>query len=292
MQMMQARKALAEVLHSASEALRKKGFPTPRLDAEILLSHQMGMARTGLYVHFHKSLSREEIGGFRGLIERRIQGEPVAYITGRKEFWSLLLEVGPDVLIPRPDTEVLVEEVLGAAENFGRENPDILEIGTGSGAVGIALAKELKNARIVATDVSEKALHLAKKNAAAHAVADRIHFLQGNLFEPLSAKFDIIASNPPYISEETFKNLPPGVRMFEPKEALMAGPKGTEFQEALIKGSRNHLKDGGWLLMEMGEGQKASIEDMLNETALYEEIKFTADYAGLPRVAGARRKIS
>jgi release factor glutamine methyltransferase len=292
MQMMQARNALAEVLHSAAEVLRRKGFTTPRLDAEILLSHQMGMARTGLYVHFRKSLSRDEIEGFLGLIERRIHGEPIAYITGRKEFWSLLFEVGPDVLIPRPDTEVLVEEVLRAAKDLGRDDPDILEIGTGSGAVGIALAKELRNARIVATDVSGKALHLAKKNAAAHAVADKIHFLHGNLFEPLSANFDIIASNPPYLSEETFRNLPPGVRMYEPKEALMAGPKGTEFHEALIKGSRDYLRDGGWLLMEMGEGQKAGIEVMLNETALYEEIKFAADYAGLPRVAGARRKIS
>jgi release factor glutamine methyltransferase len=289
---MSAKNALAEVLHSAAEELRRKGFPTPRLDAEILLSHQIGMARPGLYVHFHKSLSRDEMGGFLGLIERRIQGEPVAYITGRKEFWSLLFEVGPGVLIPRPDTEVLVEEVIRIAKDLGRDNPDILEIGTGSGAVGIALAKELKDARIVATDISGKALHLAKKNAADHAVAGRIRFLQGNLFEPLSVKFDIIASNPPYISEETFRNLPPGVRMFEPKEALIAGPKGTEFHEALIKGSRNHLRDGGWLLMELGEGQKASIEFMLKETALFEEIKFTADYAGLPRVARARRKIS
>lgn len=289
---MQSRNTLAEVLHRAAEKLRKKGCPTPRLDAEILLSHQTGMTRTGLYVRFHDSLEGDEMEGFLGLIERRTRGEPVAYITGRKEFWSLLFEVSLGVLIPRPDTEILVEEALRVAGDPGRKDLDILEIGTGSGAVGIALAKELKHARIVATDVSEKALHWAKKNAAAHAVADRIRYIQGNLFEPLSAKFDIIVSNPPYISEETFENLPPGVRVFEPKEALMAGPKGTEFHDALIRGSRDHLRDGGWLLMEMGDGQKAGVEVMLNDIALYEEITFTADYAGWPRVAGARRKIS
>jgi len=286
------RKPLAEVLRGAEESLRRKGFPTARLDAEILLSHQLGMDRTGLYVRFHEPVAGDQIGGFLNLIERRIGGEPVAYITGRKEFWSLSFEVGPDVLIPRPDTEVLVEEILRAAGKMGRERLDILEIGTGSGAVAIVLAKELEHARIAATDVSEKALRQAEKNAAAHDVAERILFLQGDLFEPLCGKFDIIASNPPYLSKETYKNLSPGVRLFEPKEALMAGRKGTEFHEALAQGSRNHLRDGGWLLMEIGEGQEADVEAMLKENALFEEIKITADYAGLPRVAGARRKIT
>jgi release factor glutamine methyltransferase len=283
---------LAEVLRGAEEKLRREGFPTPRLDAEMLLSHHLGMDRTGLYVRFHDALTGDQLEAFLNLMDRRVREEPVAYIIGRKEFWSLLLEVGPGVLIPRPDTEVLVEEVLRAARDLGRDDLDILEIGTGSGAVSIALAKELKHARIVATDISSLALHWAGKNATAHAVAGRIQFVQGNLFEPLSAKFDIIASNPPYIDEATFRNLPRGVRLFEPEEALMAGPRGTEFHEALIAGSRDRLIDGGWLFMEIGEGQKKDVENMLNESAWHAEIKFTADYAGLPRVAGARRKIS
>lgn len=277
-------------MHGAEEALRRKGFSTARLDAEILLSHQLGMDRTGLYVRFHDVPAEARLEGFQALVERRLGAEPVAYIIGRKEFWSLFLEVGPGVLIPRPDTEILVEEVLRAVADTGKENPDILEIGTGSGAVAIALANELAQARIVATDISGAALHLAKKNAAAHAVADRIQFLQGNLFEPLGGKFDIIASNPPYLSEEIYANLPPGVRLFEPREALVAGPKGTEFQEALIRESRDHLRKGGWILLEMGEGQDADIDRMLKAEDLYEESFMRTDYAGLPRVAGARRK--
>jgi len=272
--------------------LRRGGSSSPRLDAEMLLSHQLGVGRTGLYVRFQEPLTGNPLEAFLDLVERRIREEPVAYITGRKEFWSLLFEVGPGVLIPRPDTEVLVEDVLRAARDLGRDDLDILEIGTGSGAVSIALAKELNNARIVATDVSEQALDWAKKNAAAHDAADRILFLQGHLFEPLSTKFDIIASNPPYIAEATYTNLPRGVRLFEPVEALLAGPRGTEFHEALIAGSRDHLRDGGWLFMEIGDGQKRGVEHLLKEIPWLEDINVTADYAGLPRVAGARRKRS
>lgn len=224
------------------------------------------------------------------MIDRRLEGEPVAYMTGCKEFWSLPLMVGPEVLIPRPDTEVLVAEVLSVAQGLGRDHLDILEIGTGSGAVSIALAKELKNARLVATDISRPALQRAEENAVRHAVAGRISFVHGNLFEPLSQKFDILASNPPYLSAEDFKRLPRGVQSFEPKTALFAGPKGTEFHEALIKGGRHHLRGGGWLFMELGEGQKEDVEFML-EDAGYDRIGFAPDYAGLVRVARARRKV-
>ncbi len=282
---------LSEILNDTANILRSKGFTTPRLDAEVLLSHHLGLDRPGLYIHFHKSLSDSETASFRKLIDRRKRGEPVAYITGSKEFWSLPLTVSPDVLIPRPDTEVLVAEALGASKPLGRDHLDILEIGTGSGAVGIALAKELKNARIVATDISLTALHVAKKNAARHAVADRISFVQGNLFEPLSGKFDIIVSNPPYISAADFMQLPRGVQSFEPKAALLAGPKGTEFHEALIKGGRHHLTGGGWLIMEMGDGQKERVEFMLAADGVYDEVGFAPDYAGFVRIARARRKV-
>jgi len=287
---MTKRKTLAALLHGAEEELRRKGFSTARLDAEILLAHQLGMDRTGLYIHFHDVPEEREAEGFQSLVERRLKEEPVAYILGRKEFWSLRIEVGPGVLIPRPDTEILVEEVLGAVGKLGKEDPDILEIGTGSGAVAIALAKELVRARIVATDVSGAALRQAEKNATAHEVADRIQFVQGDLFEPIGEKFDIIASNPPYISEEIYENLPKGVRLFEPREALLAGPLGTEYHEALVRGSGIHLRKSGWILMEIGEGQRPEIEEMLRASGMYEEIVIRSDYAGLPRVVGARRK--
>ncbi len=281
--------SLSDVLNRAAAALKKTGTPTPVLDAEVLLSHCLGLDRTGLYVNLQKPLSPEEIGAFEKLVVRRAAGEPVAYIVGRKEFWSLPFHVGPAVLIPRPDTEILVEEILRIAGRLGKDRLDILEIGTGSGAVSIALAGELKNARIVATDCSKEAIEVAKKNAAVNALAGRISFLQGNLFDPLCEKFDIIASNPPYLSEEEFNGLPPGVRLFEPREALLAGPEGTEFHQALIQGGRSYLRDGGWLIMEIGDRQKDRIANLFRIDGGYAEVDFTVDYAGLFRVVRARK---
>jgi len=288
--MMSPRSLLSQVLADAAEALTRQGLPSPRLDAEVLLCHQLNLSRPGLYVNFHQVLSAEQMEVFQNLLKRRMEAEPVAYIIGFKEFWSLPFEVSPAVLIPRPDTEILVQEVLKVSEGFVQKRLDILEIGTGSGAVSVALAKELTNAHIVATDISFKALATAKKNSAANAVRERISFRQGNLFEPLSEKFDIIASNPPYISETAFLHLPSGVREFEPREALLAGPEGTEFQEDLIRDGKKHLKGGGWLLLEIGDGQREKIDSILREDGSYEEIRFAFDYAGLLRVAIARKK--
>jgi release factor glutamine methyltransferase len=281
---------LKEILQRATEALRAKGSPTPRLDAEVLLSNQSGLSRPELYVNLHKTVEEEDLRPFWKLVERRMEGEPVAYITGLKEFWSLSFEVGPAVLIPRPDTEVLVEEALRIAGQFDHDPLDILEIGTGSGAVSIALARELKGARLTATDISPAALKLAKRNAVLNAVADQISFFEGNLFEPVKGKFDILVSNPPYLSAKTFSRLPAGIRSFEPKQALLAGPEGTEVHDALILGGSQHLRDGGWLLVEMGEGQWECIERSLIINGSYERIGFVADYAGYPRVAKARKR--
>jgi release factor glutamine methyltransferase len=282
---------LLEVLTDAVNALKRSGSPSPHLDAEVLLCHQLSMSRTDLYTRFHQMLSDDQADGFRRLIKRRMKAEPVAYIRGFKEFWSLPFEVSPAVLIPRPDTEILVQEVLNVSRGFGQQRPDLLEIGTGSGVVSIALAVELANVRIVATDVSCAALEIAKKNAEVHSVADRISFREGDLFEAISEKFDTIASNPPYISEAVFAQLPPGVRDYEPREALVAGPKGTEFHEALIRDGKQYLKEGGRLLMEIGDGQKDAISAIFETDGCYEDIRFSADYSGLLRVAIARRKV-
>jgi len=177
---------ILDVLAGAVDALKKSGIPTPRLDAEVLLSRLLGVGRTKLFVLSNTNLPDERVEDFQRFIDRRRRGEPVAYIVGSKEFWSLPFEVTPDVLIPRPETEILVEEVLRTCRTFSLDEPDIIEVGTGSGAVSVALARELPGARIVATDISPGALEVAERNASLNGVRERISFLCGDLFEPIS----------------------------------------------------------------------------------------------------------
>lgn len=283
---------IASVLKKSVSALENQGLPTPRLDAEVLLSALLKKRRTDLYSHPGDRLTEKEYGDFRSWIERRKHGEPVAYIVGKKEFWSLPFEVSSHVLIPRPETEILVEEVLKVCAGGGVKNPRILEIGTGCGAISVSLASELKEAYIVATDISREAIAVAMKNARNNGVGNQISFLIGDLFQPVSGKFDIIVSNPPYISEEEYDHLPSEVREFEPKSALLAGTVGTEFHRAIIREGVFYLETGGSLLMEMGAGQKDRIENMLKESDLYDNIAFRADYASINRVSIARRIVA
>jgi len=279
-----------KVLNRTALNFKKRGFSSSRLDAEVLLSTYLNTDCSGLYVNIERLLTDEELKGFLGWVERRQKGEPVAYITGRKEFWSLTFEVNSKVLVPRPETELLVEEVLKVCSYMGDRNIDILEIGTGSGAISVAIASDLKNVSIIATDISEEAIKVTRRNAEKNGVAGKISFLHGNLFEPVSGKFDIIVSNPPYISEEEFERLPVEVRDFEPKEALLAGPEGTEFHYNLIRKGSCYLKYGGWLFMEIGAGHKDMVEDMLRKDKTYDSVSFRIDYAGIERIAMARRK--
>lgn len=280
------------VLKEAVAALEGRVLTNPRLDAEVLLSSCLKRDRTSLFTHSKDQLTEKELKEFRQLVERRKHGEPVAYITGKKEFWSLLFEVNKHVLIPRPETEILVEEVLKICSRTGASSPRILEIGTGSGAISVALASELKDAKIVATDVSLEAITVALRNARNNGVEAQISFLSGNLFQPVSGVFNIIASNPPYISKDEYKHLPFEVRGFEPESALLAGVEGVEIHGEIIKGGASFLKAGGWLLMEIGARQKDQIENMLKESHLYDNITFKDDYAGIPRVAIARRVLT
>jgi release factor glutamine methyltransferase len=245
--------------------------------------------RTRFHIDREQSLTENNYQEFWRCIERRRRGEPVAYIVGKKEFWSLPFEVNSHVLIPRPETEILVEEVLKVCSGMKTGNLRILEIGTGSGAISVSLAHELKNAQIVATDISQEAIKVASRNAQINDVANQISFLSGNLFEPVSGKFDIIVSNPPYISKEEYDRLPTGVRDFEPELALLSGADGTAFHREIINAGGIHLKPGGWSFIEIGAGQKKMVENMLNESNLYDNIAFRDDYAGIKRVAIARR---
>jgi release factor glutamine methyltransferase len=276
----------SQLLEEAESRFDTGGFPTPGLDAQVLLAHSIGRDRPFLYAHPEKELSYAEMRLFRSLVARRMRGEPAAYITGEKEFWSLTFEVTPDVLIPRPDTEILVEEVLRL---FGREEVRILEIGTGSGAISVALASERERVSITATDCSPEALALAGRNASKNKVNKKISFLCGDMFEPVRGTYDIIVSNPPYLSEEEFSLLAPGVREYEPRMALVAGPDGTEFHRGLIRGARPFLAEGGWLAMELGAGQRGALEKILREND-YCDIVFHRDYAGIERVVLANRR--
>jgi len=283
--------SIRRAIRDAEGRLRRKGLLSPGLDAEILLSFCLGMDRTGLLREGDRPVAPGEMQTFNDLLERRLRGEPVAYIVGRREFWSLDLKVSPAVLVPRPETEILVQAVLETARRSGTSAPRILEIGTGSGAVSVALARELISARIFATDLSPEALRVARENAAVHGVADRIFFIACNLLEPFSGSLDMIASNPPYLSEAEYEGLPVEIRDYEPKGALLAGPGGTEFHRAIIRHAGAHLREGGWLFLEIGFGQKDPVRALLDQAGHFDSVLFTGDYAGIDRVVTARRRM-
>jgi len=284
------KRSILNILKETESQFKNRGIASPRLDAEVLFSYYLSKDRSFLYTNQEYVLTDEELREFGRGVVRRLKGEPVAYITGRKEFWSLEFEVNNTVLIPRPETEILVEEILRLSGQRKPLNGKILEIGTGSGAISVALASELKKYQVFATDISIDAIRVAKRNARRNGVGKMIFFFCGNLFEPLSSKFDFIVSNPPYITENEFQYLPVEVREFEPKEALIAGPKGIEFHRELIRGGGTYLKRGGWLVLEIGHEQSRPIERMLRETQNYDYISFQTDYAGTERIAAARRR--
>jgi release factor glutamine methyltransferase len=273
------------VLKETTSDLRES--ESPRLDAEVLLAHALGLERADLYRYPNRVLTEEESDRFCQCLRRRQLGEPIAYITGRKEFWSLPFDVNRHVLIPRPDTEILVEETIRICKNFNIRK--LLEIGTGSGAVSVALAATIEGIDITATDLSQEVLNVAMVNAATNGVGDRIRFLRGDVFQPVQGLFDMIVSNPPYISESGYDHLPIGIRCFEPAAALVAGPDGTEFHRLLMEGGRDYLTPGGWLLLEFGMGQKHRLEEMLTHSH-YCEIGFVRDLSGLYRVAKGRKE--
>lgn len=254
---------------------------TPRLDAEILLAHALGLTRSGLLTRLQDNLEPE---GYGPLIQRRLTAEPIAHILGEWEFFSLAFEVLPPVLVPRPETEHLVEVVL---ECIGEGPARVLEIGTGSGCVAVALAYNAPKCRVTATDIVAENLVLAGRNAARHGVESRIEFRHGDLFDALKpddGPFDFICSNPPYVEEGAWPELPAAVRDHEDRRALLAGVDGLAIIRRLISGSGERLRAGGRLAFEMGMGQYERVTTLLDEQH-YDEIGHRKDLAGIERIA-------
>jgi release factor glutamine methyltransferase len=255
----------------------------PRRDAELILAHVLGCDPTALLTHPERLLSARQAELFESLLNRRLASEPVQYLTGEQEFFGLLFEVSPDVLIPRPETEHLVEAVLA---RFDRNaNPRIVDVGTGAGAIAVAIAHALTRSRVVAVDLSLAALEVARRNAERHGVLGRVTLRQADLLvEAGTAEFDVVVSNPPYIANG--EKLEPQVANYEPRSALYAGPTGLEVYERLIPQANRALKPQGWLIMEIGYGQQPALEALLGG---WREVSFVPDLQGIPRVVQARK---
>jgi len=272
--------------------LKSKGNGEAKLDAELLLAHVLGCKRIDLFVRYDELPTDAERTKFRELIQRRVAGWPVAYLLGSREFYMLTFEVNPAVLIPRSDTETLVAEAVERLKPLAA--PQVLDLGTGSGCIALAVAHRAKGARVTATDVSPDALAVAQKNAEKLGVAARVEFHQGDLFAavPAGSTFDLIASNPPYIAHGEFAALDADVRDHEPRLALDGGPDGLAFYRRIASAAGAFLKPGGSLLLEVGYTQDASVRALLAERAEFEVGPTRKDGSGHPRVVSAKKRAS
>ena len=305
---------VGRLLTWTTDYLKGHGSESPRLDAEVLLAHALGRQRIELYTTFDELPADEPRAAFRDLVRRRAEGTPVAYLVGRKEFYSLSFRVAPDVLIPRPETELLVVAVLDLVKICSPrlkgnshisplplgEGPEVraesgvrvADVGTGSGIIAVCLAKHLPACRVTAIDISSPALSIAQENAKQHGVADQIEFIESDLFAavPAEQQFDFIVSNPPYVTTAEMDKLAVDVRKYEPRTALVAGPRGTEVIERLIAQASDRLRSGGHLLIEIGPAIHDAVCALLAADARFELGPTIKDLARLPRVVQARRK--
>lgn len=306
---------IGELVRRSTQYLGEKGVPSPRLDAEVLLAWVLGLDRVGLYVHYDRPLEPHEVDKYRELVGRRAKRVPVAHLRGFKEFFALPFTVSPAVLIPRPETELLVQEVLawlarqgaevtlptgrplempgaGAAAGAGREWL-VADVGTGSGCIPVTIAACAPAVRAVACDLSPGALAVAAENAARHGVADRVTLLQGDGPDPLfgaglAGQFDVVASNPPYIPSRICDELEPDIK-FEPRGALDGGPDGLRFYREWLPQLGALLKPGGLLALEIGHDQGPAVRDLVHATGAFTEVAVLPDYAGKDRVVRAIR---
>jgi len=308
MNLVSQEKSVRALLKFGITQLREARVPSFTLAAELLLLHAFGRDRTWLYAHPEEVVSDENAHRFFALIARRAAGEPTQHLTGKQEFWGLEFEVTPDVLIPRPETEHVIEVALdrlavrelraGRRQTTTGEGLRIADVGTGSSCIAIALAKELPGAKFCATDISSAALVVARRNAVRHSVADRIDFIESNLLEPLIVSplatrhspllFDAILSNPPYVGQREAATLPREVREHEPEVALYGGEEGYELYAALIAQAAQHLKPSGILVLELGHNSLPAVRPLL-DAAPWTNVGVTDDLAGIPRVLVAEK---
>jgi release factor glutamine methyltransferase len=267
---------------------------SPRATAEILLAYALAAKRIDLYLRYDQPLNSDELNCFKKLIKRRTNREPVAYIVGHKEFWSIDLEVNRSVLIPRPETECLVERALESlAANPDAGDKSILELGTGSGAVILAMASEDSRHSYLATDISRDAVEVARRNALRHGLDAKICFMVADWFAPLDAKvgiFDLIVSNPPYIRSSDLKQLQPEIHVHEPVAALDGAEDGLRCLRHIIQTAYLYLKPGGALLLEMGHDQQAALKKIIDFCGQYEDVRFYKDYSGHDRIVSMRKR--
>jgi release factor glutamine methyltransferase len=278
---------ILKVIQWTTQYFSSKGIEQARANAEVLLAHVLGTERLQLYLNYDRPLAPEELARFREIVRRRAAFEPTQYILGKQEFWSLEFEVSPSVLIPRPETEILVQKAL---EILHKEDAVVLELGTGSGAIPVALAHERSAIRVIATDKSFAALIVARRNAVRNDVSDRVHFVLSDLFQAVSTRqpFDLIVSNPPYISESEFLELAPEIANYEPPSALHGGGEhGLDLIRKIVDRFRNYLKPGGSLLIEIGQGQAEILQPEL-ESNFAGQFEFIMDYSGIKRVLHIR----
>lgn len=285
---------IAEAINRAAQKLSGCGITNARLDAEVLLSHILERDRAWLITHNNDGLDNERYKLFEDAIDRRSRREPLQYIIGRQEFWGLEFTVTHDVLIPRPETELLIETAINILRDANKQAM-IVDLCTGSGCVAVSLAKELANARIFAVDKSSQALAVARENAQRHGVSDRIRFLEGDLYAPLEeldirGLVDVITANPPYIRSGDLPMLQPEVRDYEPELALIAGTEGTEVQQKIIESATDLLEKHGTLIMEMGMGQAEILKRMIDEVGTYDKPEILKDLAGIDRVLVVKKK--
>lgn len=278
-----------ELVRRSAAYLAGKGVSTPRLDAEVLLAHVLGVPRIQLYLQFDKPLAAPEVDAYREAVRRRARREPVAHITGFREFWSLPFAVDERVLVPRPETEALVEAALARMGGAGR----LADLGTGSGAVAVALLVERPGWTGVGVDVSAGALEVAAANAARHGVADRVELRRGDLFAPLAGSegsFGAVVSNPPYIPTGQVDGLEPEVARFDPRLALDGGSDGLDVIRRIAAEARRFLAPGGFAAVEFGAGQGEDVARIFREAGGYAKVTLIPDLAGRPRVAVAGRR--
>lgn len=282
----------------AETYLKRFKVPEAKIDAEYLLSHILKCKRQELYLNSERQLTNQEINTFKGFIQKRSKRKPLQYIIGEEEFRGLIFKVTRDVLIPRPETELLVEEAVKIMERQRAKGKGqkaiIIDLCTGSGCIAVSIAKEIPDSKVYSTDISEKALAVAKENAKRHSVEDRITFLQGSFLEPLKdkgleGKIDIMLSNPPYVSKKDMEKLQPEIKEYEPPLALYGGEDGLDSYRRIIPEALTYVKKGGYLILEIGYGQAEGVKELFGKNLAYVKIEIIKDLSGIERVVKARK---